>query len=178
MFLSRSGPGSPAKCGALKSEIWRSVKGLGGVRGGYYGSSRNYKHPGFPALTPYFSHADSSGNRIAIMRLNSRLGHRTTINHYAQYVRWRRRATADLKFRGRVEEGRGCLGHAASPRLPPRSSNCTCPIKACSFPTGFTERLSAAVQGARVEDAALPTPRGLLHPGSVVCRALAPGAVS
>ena len=41
---------------------------------------------------------------------------------------------------GRVEDGRGNLGHAASPRFPSRSSNHTCRFPAYSSPTGFTVR--------------------------------------
>ncbi len=48
---------------------------------------------------------------------------------------------------GRVEERRGCLGHAATPRFPSSPINRTCGTTAFCFPTGFTVGHTAAVQG-------------------------------
>src|SRR5271166_5517014 len=79
--------------------------------------------------------------------------------------------------RGRVEEERGCLAMWRRPVSLPRSSNRTCPTKASGFPTDFIVGLTAAVQFARVVDAARRVSRILQHRGIVGRHARASCAV-
>ena len=50
---------------------------------------------------------------------------------------------------GRVEDGRGSLGHAATPRFSSSLIEPDVPISGFGSPTDFTVKLSAAAQGGR-----------------------------